>query len=501
MTNRRVLTTPVSHHHQDLTQTQKEARTADDGRASGLRPTCNRETENDMDSVGQASDTSPDDTTTADYGDLVTEQARKDLRPPARRQVPPADRAERRRKAGAASGGLAAGPSRYNANNVSHNQGNTRSEAESDVRNERRARRFGQREVLWTITTLPRVKKCGRTTNGNVGDGLAAVVMNAGVAHWSGFCTCGSIWACPVCSAKIRATRADEIARAVARHLTEGGTAWMVTLTARHKRHHNLDPLFDAVANGWRKLLSGRAWAGDTKRGVLGERDRLGVRGNIRSLEVTYGTRNGWHPHLHVVLLLKNETTQELAYAIDRWDKTWRSWMKKKGFEPSKEHGVKWSKVTTPEEAGEYIAKVQEGKGHLGHEMARGDMKSGKLGTLAPFEMLEYLRVTGDMAVVPIWKEYEKGTFRRRAITWSRGLRAELLDDEPELTDEEVAAEDIGGETWALLSGESLKAMRRVPGLQAKILQTAETGGFTELVNLLTAYHLAYEKGPEAPGT
>ncbi|MGW4041171.1 protein rep [Streptomyces sp. NPDC004778] len=431
--------------------------------------------------------------------ELITEQVRRTLTATAGRQVSRQPRAEGRRGSRAASGGLADGPSRYNANNVSHIQELPSSEAESAVRQDRRGKRFAQRQVLWGITTIPRVKKCGRTTNGNVGDGLAAVVVNAGVAHWSGFCSCGSIWACPVCSAKIRATRADEIARAVARHMADGGTAWMVTLTARHKKHHDLADLFDAVANGWRQLMSGRAWAGDPKRGVFGERDRLGVRGNIRSLEITYGTRNGWHPHLHVVLLLNEETGPELAYAIHRWDKVWRAWMKKKGYEPSKEHGVNWSKVTTPEEAGEYIAKVQEGKGHLGNEMARGDMKAGRLGTLAPFEMLEYLRVTGDAAVVPVWHEYEKATFRRRAITWSRGLRAQLLDDEPELTDEEVAAEEVGGETWALLPAESLRAMRRVPGLQAAILDPAENGGFAELVNLLTAYHLVYEKGPDAP--
>jgi hypothetical protein len=175
--------------------------------------------------------------------------------------------------------------------------------------------------------------------------------------------------------------------------------------------------------------------------------------------------------------------------------------MKKQGFEPSQGHGVNWSKVTTPEEAGEYIAKVQEGKGHLGSEMARGDMKAGKFGTLAPFEILEYFRQTGDMAVVPIWQEYEKGTHRRRAITWSRGLRAELLGDEAELTDEEVAAEEVGGETWALLPAESLKAIRKVPGLQTALLDAAENGGFIELVNLLTAYHLTYQVGPDAPKT
>jgi hypothetical protein len=459
-----------------------------------------------MGSVEQTDETAPPETAVSDpVAGMETDQVRDVLKTSnARRQVSPVPGPSGRSLsvrpgAGAASGGLAEGLSRYDANNVSPPLENRRSEPESAVRQDRRGRRFAQRDALWAITTLERVRKCGRATNGNHGDGLAAIVVNAGVAHWSGFCSCGSIWACPVCSAKIRATRADEIARAVAKHINDGGTAWMVTLTARHKKHHELIPLFDAVANGWRKLMSGKAWAGDPKRGHLGERDKLGVRGNIRSLEITYGTRNGWHPHLHVVLLLNDETAEQLAYAIHRWDKTWRAWMKKAGFEPSQEHGVKWSKVTTPEEAGEYIAKVQEGKGHLGNEMARGDMKAGRLGTVAPFEMLEYFRVTGDMAVVPVWQEYEKGTFRRRAITWSRGLRAELLPDEDELTDEEVAAEEIGGEVLALLPADSLKAMRRVPGLQAQLLDVVENGGFVELVRLLTAYHLEYEKGPDAP--
>ncbi|MGW0689669.1 protein rep [Streptomyces sp. NPDC002754] len=456
-----------------------------------------------MDSVGQSTDTARDDQPIVETADLITEDARRALQAPqARREVSPV-RPGRRHEAvagAAARGSLAEGPSRYNANNVSTDQENPRSDGESAVRKERREKRFAQRAVLWSISTLPRVKKCGRTTNGNEGDGKAAIKVQGGVAHWSGFCSCGSIWACPVCSAKIRATRADEIARAVAKHMTQdGGTAWMVTLTARHKKHHDLADLFDAVANGWRQLMSGYRWAGDKKRNLPGERDKLGVRGNIRSLEITYGTRNGWHPHLHVVLLLNDETLEELTYAMVRWDKTWRQWMKKKGYEPSKEHGVKWSKVTTPEQAGEYIAKVQEGKGHVGNEMARGDMKAGRLGTLAPFEMLEYLRTTGDAAVVPVWHEYEKATFRRRAITWSRGLRGQLLDDEPELSDEEVAAEEVGGETWALLPAESLTAMRRVPGLQTALLDAAENGGFSELVNLLTAYHLAYELGPDAP--
>ena len=179
--------------------------------------------------------------------------------------------------------------------------------------------------------------------------------------------------------------------------------------------------------------------------------------------------------------------------AMARWDSVWRREMKKQGFEPSKEHGTHWAHVKEGKKAGEYIAKVQEGKGHLGHEMARGDLKKGRLGTLAPFEILEYFRKTGDLAAVKVWQEYEKATYNRRAITWSRGLRKELLADEPEKTDEEIAEEEIGGEVWAIFPAETLRIIRQTPGLRSHLLDIAEAGGFLALVEELVRLHLDYE--------
>jgi len=387
---------------------------------------------------------------------LVTEDARRVLdgtsagttsTPSRGRPAPPggagaktgsaAPTEEARSTPGGAEGGPGEVPSRYYANNFSQQEQSPRSDAES-VRENRRGERYLSRRVLRGITSLERVRKCGRVGHDTQG---AGVVENAGIAHWSGLCTCGSIWACPVCSAKVRATRADEIARAVATHVLDGGNAWMITLTARHKRHHALADVFDAVAKGWPKLMGGAAWAGGKPTGRMktrrvGEKEALGVVGWIRSMEVTYGERNGWHPHLHVVLLTRDETAPDLMKAMGRWDRTWRKWMAKHGFEPTTEHGVVWKQVKAGKEAGEYIAKVQEGKGHLGNEMARGDLKKGRFKTLAPFELLTYFRITGDAAVIPIWREYEKGTFRRRAITWAKGLRDMLLEDEPEKSDE-----------------------------------------------------------------
>jgi len=139
-----------------------------------------------------------------------------------------------------------------------------------------------------------------------------------GVAHFTDLLLCGSIWACPECSAKIRAVRSDEIARAVDAHMKAGGTAWMVTSTARHRSCQSLAPTLDAVAQGFKRLMSGRA--------AVAEKADLGV-----------------------------------ARAIDRRRRDWAQSLADRGFEPSRERGVRWEPVTRAQETGRYLAKVRDG--------------------------------------------------------------------------------------------------------------------------------------------
>jgi hypothetical protein len=210
---------------------------------------------------------------------------------------------------------------------------------------------------------------------------------------------CGSIWSCPSCSAKIRQTRARDISRAVSRHVEAGGSAYMVTLTARHRRYHDLAPLFDAVANGFTRLIAGRAW--------LAERKALGVVGTIRSIEVTWSSAKGWHPHLHVLVLTDGTPDPAtLARAIDRWQRVWTGWTARHGYEASMQYGVTWTPVTSAAEAAEYVVKLQDGR-DPGLEVARGDLKAGRLGSVTPFEILDYFARTGDADALELWNRYE----------------------------------------------------------------------------------------------
>ena len=303
-----------------------------------------------------------------------------------------------------------------------------------DRAEERRSDRFANRRLLWKISGEKSVQCCGR---GAVDSGAGVTIRSKGKrAYVSGITRCSKIWLDPVCSAKIRANRAEEVSAALVRHIQSGGTAYMVTLTLQHHRRHDLDDLLEGLKDAWKALLSGSQWAGDPKRGRQGERARMGVLGFVRSIEATFGDTHGWHPHLHVVLFLgarqtprpsiprkkdrpadwvkptwdptpveyfsvpdpswdRSEMTPEAAVTAadfermqERWSRSWERWTEKHGFRAGGRHAIKWDRIASVEDAealGEYVAKVQDGKEHeegrrwhVGQEIARGDLKSGR---------------------------------------------------------------------------------------------------------------------------
>jgi hypothetical protein len=335
--------------------------------------------------------------------------------------------------------------------------------------------------VAQKITTVDRLRACYRLT---ATESSAVIISQADEsgAYYANLCVCGNVWCCPVCSAKILAKRADQISRGLASHIVGGGEAWMVTFTLRHDWHHGLDELFDALSDGFTRLGNGKA--------AKKEREATRLVGTINSREITY--RRGWHPHLHVVVLFE-EAPDPLALAklIKRWERVWLAWTAKQGFPADARHGIDWTKVVTAADAGEYLAKAQDSGRTIGAEVARGDLKRGRLGSLTPFELLEYVDRTGDKAGVDLWREYEKATTgkRRHRIRWSNGLRALLLPDEDEKSDEDLAQEDRKGRAVALIGVETWKAIVDA-GLEARVLEAIDRGGFLGLVQLLTAWRI-----------
>src|SRR6266702_8652227 len=94
------------------------------------------------------------------------------------------------------------------------------------------------------------------------------------------------------------------------------------------------------------------------------------------------------------------------------------------------------------------------------------------------------------MALLDLWREYERETFGKSVIRFTKGLRARLLPHEAEKTDEELAALEVGGVDVVRFAGWFYRKIAQVPGLEGRVLTVLDTGGFAALVELLTVYHL-----------
>lgn len=110
----------------------------------------------------------------------------------------------------------------------------------------RKSRRYAGRRTLWRITSDRACKGCGRNLMDPDTGALLAQTAD-GYSVVLGLMRCARIWFCPVCSATIRQKRAEEITRAVVKWLKSGGTAYLVTLTARHDYEDELADLMNAI--------------------------------------------------------------------------------------------------------------------------------------------------------------------------------------------------------------------------------------------------------------
>jgi hypothetical protein len=270
---------------------------------------------------------------------------------------------------------------------------------------------------------------------------------------------CGSLWVCPMCAPVIRERKAQDIEAGLSPFLglerSEGrnapqpsgvearGSGLFVTLTTQHFEADTLAPRLDVVSRAMGLCLSGEPW----KRRAA----RLGYVGLIRSLEVTYGLRHGWHPHVHGVLLFERELTDvEVAEFRDWLYGRWSGVLRKRKLGMiTKRYGVDVGRVVAAEGLSSYMAKVEDRWG-VGLELARADLKAARWGSRKPIEILADFAETGESSQLALWLEYEAATFGKQAIVWSRGLRSRL-DLREEKSDVQLAASEGDGEGEVVL--------------------------------------------------
>lgn len=299
-------------------------------------------------------------------------------------------------------------------------------------------------------------------------------------AGYTGIERCSSIWACPHCGSVIRAGRALEIQQAVEAHQDAGGDLLFFTGTLRHHQGDDLATTLDAVLEAWRKMVGNRPWKTC--------KDQLKISGYIRSIEVTYGG-HGWHPHAHILLFLDEEISAEKLAEFKTWLFTaWAEAVEKAGGKRPNEQGLDLQRVDKKGKVlAQYISKIQdEKKWTAGAEMARSDVKNGRGQSITPLQLLDEETNMPATRRGALWREYYLATKGRRAITWSRGLKARY--EVGEHTDEEILDESESTTPVWRTSAKSYRAAHKRGAVTLAIaLELAENESWTDLEKLLPA--------------
>lgn len=390
-----------------------------------------------------------------------------------------------------------------------------------------RAQRFHRRRQVRKITSLKRLRTCGFALDPENGVTVKVTENPDGTrtAGCGGLATCGSVWSCPQCAAKIATRRADELSTVMRKVYELGGSAFLLTLTLRHsagdrlgltraersevnrlednlRRYKKalrqgqlvdddqaaadraeLDRLkgrrgcWDVLGDAWGKVTSGATWRKDQE--LFG-----GLLGWARVVEVTDGA-NGWHVHVHALLCFADQVSADLVSAGvgTRMFKRWRSELNRQGFDASEEHGWDLRKVELGDgDLADYFTKIA-------HEVTGSHRKEGRRhGGRTPMQVLADAVDTYEVANLARWWEWEAASEGRRQLTWSVGNRdlrrqAGLGRD---ATDEDGAAEEVGAGGSVVLDPTTWSCIVRACQ-EHLVLRTAELHGVDGLRRQLSS--------------
>jgi hypothetical protein len=279
-------------------------------------------------------------------------------------------------------------------------------------------------------------------------------------ASYKGLQTCGSVWACPVCAAKISERRRVEIKQAIEKHMASGGEVLLLTLT---NPHHCGDSLPDLLA-GQAKALS--YFNGDrASRKIFAN---MGCIGQIRAAEVTQGRKrrvnNGWHPHYHVLLFVASRL--DLVGYRELLSVRWISACTRAGLKaPTMEHGLR---LDDGSKAAAYASKWG-----LESEMTKGHIKKSNDGE-TPFDLLRAYLADCDKQAGALFVQFAEAFRGKRQLHWSTGLKKRFQIGE--MTDEELANKQ--DDKAILLGSITLNQWRYILKNEARslVLELAEQG-------------------------
>jgi len=302
-----------------------------------------------------------------------------------------------------------------------------------------RVKRFLLQDEACRLLPSERVNNCLKKRISK--DKGVIVKYNSVTKHacYSNLQSCGSVWNCAVCAAKISEQRRSELKQGIAKHRKNGGHVYLLTLTNSHHYGDNLEQLMAGQKKALKYLWSDRK----TKEHFA----KIGKIGHITASEVTHG-KNGFHPHFHILLFSDRQIDIKALqkFIAKEWQHCCR---KAKLKEPSLEHGCD---ITDGKFADRYVSKWG-----LEEEMTKGHIKKGREGGNTPFDLLR-LSESGCEESGRLFQKYAAAYKGKRQLSWSKGLKKLLLVEE--ITDQQAAEsedddsieeQELAMEIWRLI--------------------------------------------------
>lgn len=163
------------------------------------------------------------------------------------------------------------------------------------------------RYIAQSITKNHRVNSCSRLHYKDTS--IEVWQAHNKKSYYKNLFACSSVWACPVCRYKILNKRKSEIIELCKRAQADGLKVGFLSLTQQHKLYRSISQLNDQmhfVSESWRYLMSIPA----LKRMMKKARFEY-----VRGLDTRYNKKNGFHPHLHLILFA--DSREDLQFISD----------------------------------------------------------------------------------------------------------------------------------------------------------------------------------------
>lgn len=368
--------------------------------------------------------------------------------------------------------------------------------------------------------------KIFKTLKNESKDATVDVIEYNNTYSYQGVMHCNNVWGCPVCSRKLSERRKEGLARLLRAHHKDFGedSITMSLFTVPHGLGDDLSDILKRISKAFRQMIQSTGYKNLTK--------KFNVCGTARNLEVTYGTTNGFHPHIHCLHFFEQSVFEDLEEISETLFQLWSNFLKKNGFsEPStKGFGCSIVSNSATQTIAKYLTKVEDiseddlkvfnrihaqalknkASGNswgVEHEMTKWHLKKGKeTNGEYSYTMFDFLRgyelasILGDdesrTAFYSLWLKYRaalKGKIQ--LFTKHKHFRIEELeqsDDElGEAKPEDNVAKpvlSIPFDIWQLI------VLMKARGTVLKMIKQDGVEGFDRLIELLK---IGYEALPE----